>query len=100
MSESACVESSSFLAPTGAFIVTMCYYVSIRPLSQIFTRSIDAIDVTSVTLSCFNSINAIDVTRERRMFIGPLVECQMSFLLERTSGVPPVILIQVSSPGD
>ena len=32
-------------------------------LSQIFTQSIDAIDVTSVTLSCLNSINAIDVTR-------------------------------------
>ena len=31
--------------------------------SQIFTQSIDAIDVTSVTLSCLNSINAIDVTR-------------------------------------
>ena len=32
-------------------------------LSQIFIQSIDAIDVTSVTLSCLNSINAIDVTR-------------------------------------
>ena len=31
-------------------------------LSQIFTQSIDAIDVTSVTLSRLNSINAIDVT--------------------------------------
>ena len=30
---------------------------------QIFTQSIDAIDVTSVTLSRLNSINAIDVTR-------------------------------------
>ena len=29
---------------------------------QIFTQSIDAIDVTSVTLSLLNSINAIDVT--------------------------------------
>ena len=29
-------------------------------LSQIFTQSIDAIDITSVTLSCFNSINAIE----------------------------------------
>ena len=33
------------------------------PLFQIFTQSIDAIDVTSVTLSRLNSINAIDVTR-------------------------------------
>ena len=30
---------------------------------QIFTQSIDAIDVTSVTLSRLNSVNAIDVTR-------------------------------------
>ena len=30
---------------------------------QIFTQSIDAIDVTSVTLSRSNSVNAIDVTR-------------------------------------
>ena len=36
----------------------MCHYIS-RPLYQIFTQSIDAIDVTNVTLSCLNSINAI-----------------------------------------
>ena len=42
-------------------------------LSQIFTQSIDAIDVTSVTLSCLNSINAIDVTRCKLM----LIECRM-----------------------
>ena len=35
----------------------------IRPLFQIFTQSLDAIDVTSVTLSRLNSINVIDVTR-------------------------------------
>ena len=29
----------------------MCHYIS-RPLYQIFTQAIDAIDVTSVTLSC------------------------------------------------
>ena len=29
---------------------------------QIFTQSLDAIDVASVTLSCLISINAIDVT--------------------------------------
>ena len=34
-----------------------------RTTFWIFTQSIDAIDVTSVTLSCANSINAIDVTR-------------------------------------
>ena len=45
--------------------MTLCYYISIypRPLFQTFTQSIDAIDVTSVTLSRLNSINAIDVTR-------------------------------------
>ena len=30
---------------------------------QIFTQSFDAIDVTGVTLSCLNSINANKVTR-------------------------------------
>ena len=33
------------------------------PLFQIFTQPIDAIVVTSVTLSRLNSINAFDVTR-------------------------------------
>ena len=32
-----------------------------QPLFQIFTQSINAIDVTSVTLSRLNSINAIDI---------------------------------------
>ena len=50
-----------FKAPTGAFVVMMVYYISINPLFQIFTHSIDAIDVTSDTLSCLSSINAIDV---------------------------------------
>ena len=36
-------------------------YLYIRPLFQIFTQSIDAIDVTSVTLSRLISINAIDI---------------------------------------
>ena len=36
--------------------------VYIHPLFEIFTQSLDAIDVTSVTLSRLNSINAIDVT--------------------------------------
>ena len=36
--------------------------VYIHPLFEIFTQSNDAIDVTSVTLSRLNSINAIDVT--------------------------------------
>ena len=52
------------LAPTGALILMMVYYISkARQLFQIFTQSIDSIDVTSVTLSHLNSINAIDVTR-------------------------------------
>ena len=38
-------------------------YIYIHPLFQIFTQSLDAIDVTIVTLSHLNSINAIDVTR-------------------------------------
>ena len=40
----------------------MVYYISARQLVQIFTQSIDSIDVTTVTLSPLNSINAIDVT--------------------------------------
>ena len=42
----------------------MVYYISAAAqLFQIFTQSLDAIDVTSVTLSRLNSINAIDITR-------------------------------------
>ena len=42
----------------------MVYYISARrQLFQIFTQSLDAIDVTSVTLKRLNSINADDVTR-------------------------------------
>ena len=51
------------LAPTGALVVMMVYYISEAATFQIFTQSIDAIDVTSVTLSRLNSINEIDVTR-------------------------------------
>ena len=61
------------LAPTGALIVTLCYYIHVQ-LFQIFNQSIDAIDVTSVTLSRLNSINATDVTRVIRLTF----ECQMS----------------------
>ena len=43
----------------------------IQPLFHIFTQSVDAIDVTSVTLSRLNGINAIDVTRCALM----LIEC-------------------------
>ena len=38
-------------------------YIQWHPLFEIFTQSLDAIDVTSVTLSRLNSINAIGVTR-------------------------------------
>ena len=38
-------------------------YIQQRPLFEIFTHSIDAVDVTIVTLICLNSINAIDVTK-------------------------------------
>ena len=65
----------SFLAPTGALVLMVVYYIYIyiyiRPLFQIFTQSIDAIDVTSVSLSCLNSINATHVTRCKLL----LVEC-------------------------
>ena len=40
----------------------MVYYIS-NPIFQMFTQSLDAIDVTSVTLSRLNSINAVVVTR-------------------------------------
>ena len=40
----------------------LLYIYPQRQLFQIFTQSIDAIDVTSVTLCRLNSINAIDVT--------------------------------------
>ena len=38
-------------------------YLLQQQIFQIFTQSIDVIHVTSVTQSCLNSINAIDVTR-------------------------------------
>ena len=59
------LKGSLLLAPTGALVVVMVYYIYIypRPLFQIFTQSIDAIDVTIVTLSRLNSTNEIDVTR-------------------------------------
>ena len=41
----------------------ICIYTSKGHFFQIFTQSIDAIEVTRVTLSRLNSINAIDVTR-------------------------------------
>ena len=55
-----------FLAPTGALIVMKVYYIypqQQRPLFQIFTQSINVIDVIRFTLSRLNSINAIEVTR-------------------------------------
>ena len=59
------------LAPTGALIVMLVYYISRqRQLFQIFTQSLDAIDVRSVTLSPLNSINAIDVKRYLRDTFG------------------------------
>ena len=51
----------------------MVYYICIRSSGnffQIFTQSLDAIDVTSVTLSRLNSINTIDVTRYLEDILG------------------------------
>ena len=63
------------LAPTGALVLMMVYYISAAlQLFQIFTQSIDAIDVTSVTLSRLNSINASDVTRYLEDILG--IFCQ------------------------
>ena len=81
-----------FLAPTGALIVIMCYYISSRqPLFEIFTQSIDAIDVKSVTLSRSNSINAIDVTWVTyplvHWFIGPLVHWSIGPLVHWSIGL-------------
>ena len=47
-----------------------------HPLFQIFTQSIDAIDVTSVTLSRLCSINAIDVIR----YLGHILGIYMAYL--------------------
>ena len=52
------------LAPTGALIVIVVYYISGAAATfQIYPQSINVFDVTSVTLSRLNSINVIDVTR-------------------------------------
>ena len=63
------MEHIDLLAPTGALIVIVVYSIIYprqqqRQLFQIFTQSIDAINVTKVTLSRLSSINAIDVTRQ------------------------------------
>ena len=57
-------KSFFLLAPTAALIVIVIvvYYIS-NPLFQIFTQSLRAIDVTSVTLSRLNSNNAVDAKR-------------------------------------
>ena len=50
----------NLLAPTGALVMMMVYYISIqRPLFQIFTQSPDAMDVTSVTLSRLNNLQML-----------------------------------------
>ena len=67
------------LAPTGALLVMRIYNNPQqwqRQLSQIFTQSIDAIDVTRVTLSRLNSINAIDVTR----YLGDIFGISLGYL--------------------
>ena len=51
-------------------------YIYPHPLFQIFTQSLDAIDVTSVTLSRLNSINAIDVTR----YLGDIFGTSLTYL--------------------
>ena len=74
-------NSLFFLMPP--LIVMMCYYISSRqPLFEIFTQSIDAIDVKSVTLSRLNSINAIDVTRCWLM----LIECSNVSMFQCSKG--------------
>ena len=65
----------TLLALTGALIVMMVYYISGSGSGSNFFRFslspfINAIHVTSVTLSRLNSINAIDVTRNLRDIFG------------------------------
>ena len=50
------IVTHRLLAPTGALIVMMVYYLSAATFSDF---RIDAIDVTNVTLSRLNSINAL-----------------------------------------
>ena len=52
------------LAPTGALVVMMVYYIYIYPrqLFQIFTQSIDTIDVTSVTQSRLGKYSKIKIS--------------------------------------
>ena len=66
------------MATTGALASystdVLIYICSSRPLFQIFFQSIYAIHVTSVTLSRFNSINAIDVTAYLGDILGIFLE--------------------------
>ena len=88
-----------------------------RPLFQIFTQLINAIEVARIILRPLNDINVIGVTRYLLMLIGcrmshaefrmSNVECQISIgkcqilnvnkvklLSKSISGVPPVTLIK------
>ena len=73
-----------------------------RQLYQIFTQSINAIDVTSVTLSRLISINAIDVTRCWG-YLGDILGISGGYLgdiLGISWGVPPVIFqLGIAQPG-
>ena len=59
------VKFTNLLAPTGALIVMMDRDISAAAAAQLFQilAFMPFYTVTSVTLSCLNSINAIDVTR-------------------------------------
>ena len=58
------------LAPTGALMVIMCDFRSSLPTFWNFTQPMDAIDVTRVTPSRLNSINAIEDSKTLEMTSG------------------------------
>ena len=66
-------SASHLLAPTGALLMMMCWY---RYFFHFFIQPIDAIDITRVTLSRIDSINAIEVTIVKCRSLD--VECRMS----------------------
>ena len=72
------------LAPTAALVVMMVYYIYIYPrqLFQIFTQSIDTIDVTRVTLSCLGKYSKIKISNfcgYRHEALGPPPPLRVQF---------------------
>ena len=78
----------ALLAPIGALVLMMVYYIYIRPLFQIFTQSLDAIDVTSVTLRGGIKKNKLSFSSEKLRRGGGGVPPNPKFPYQKKLGLP------------